>query len=55
MVGPNNYGYGDSSSNHSPADYFSRSVVKNILNIHECSNSESFKVQLILNQIYRLA
>ena len=52
MEGPVNYGYRDSLSNHSSPDHFTGCVVQGTLNIHECSNSESFKVQLVLNQIH---
>ena len=55
IAGPVNYGYGDSLSNHSSPDHFTGCVVKDTLNIHECSNSESFKVRLVFNQIHRFA
>ena len=50
-----NYVYAEFLSNHIPPDHFTGCVVKGTLNIHECSNSESFKVQLVLNQIHRFA
>ena len=44
-----------SMSNRSSANHFTGCVVEGTLNIHECSISESFKVQLVLNQIHRFA
>ena len=53
IAGPVNYGYGDSLY-HSSTNHFTGYVVKGTLNIHKCSNSESFEVQLVLNQIHPL-
>ena len=55
MAGLVGYGYGGSLSNHSSPDHFTGCVVEGTLNIYEFSNSKSFKVELVLNQIYRFS
>ena len=55
MAGPVNYGYGDSLYIHSRLDHFTGCVIEGTLDIHEGSNSEFFKVQLVLNQVHRFS
>ena len=55
MAGSVINGYGDSLSGHSHLNHFTRYIIEGTLNIRKSPISESFYIQLVLNQVHRIA